>query len=118
MGNFNYWKVLCNKNYLKSSNIVYMSQFYELFYQICNTIHEYNTNSSTRNDLGNITTKCSQIYNKIDKCDSYINLLKIFKKTYDKFRDLVITRNTINNLGTVIQELKPEISADAITKEF
>ncbi|CXH16207.1 Plasmodium variant antigen protein Cir/Yir/Bir, putative [Plasmodium berghei] len=95
-----------------------MSQFYELFYQICNTIHEYNTNSSTRNDLGNITTKCSQIYNKIDKCDSYINLLKIFKKTYDKFRDLVITRNTINNLGTVIQELKPEISADAITKEF
>ncbi|ETB63505.1 hypothetical protein YYC_00029 [Plasmodium yoelii 17X] len=93
MGNYNYWRVL--------GNIGYMSQFYELFYQICNKIHEYNTNGGTINDIGNITTKCSQaytkIYNKVDKCDPYINLLNNFKKTYDNFRYLVIMGNTINN---------------------
>ncbi|KEG00735.1 PIR protein CIR protein [Plasmodium vinckei vinckei] len=121
-GNFKYWNILGNKKYLKDSNISYMSQFYELFYQICNTINEYNTNGAGSKSLGNISTECSKtykkIYNEINRCGPYVNLLKNLKTTYDNFRTSVISADKTNTLDAVIQKLTPEININSSSNEF
>ncbi|SCL81962.1 CIR protein, partial [Plasmodium chabaudi chabaudi] len=122
MGNYNYWNILGNKRYLKDGNISYMSQFYKLFDQICNIINEYNTNGATSKNLGKFSTECFQtytkIYNAINRCGPYMNLLKNLKTTYDNFRGSVISADKTNTLNKVIQELKPEIKIDSSANGF
>ncbi|WBY54573.1 PIR protein [Plasmodium yoelii yoelii] len=81
-----------------------MSQFYELFYQICNKIHEYNTNGGTINDIGNITTKCSQaytkIYNKVDKYEC--------KQVYSKS-----AKSNTDDASNLLQKHGPKYSTDS-----
>ncbi|CAD2090649.1 CIR protein PIR protein [Plasmodium vinckei lentum] len=109
MGNYRYWNLLNHVTGLKNANLRHMNEFYKLLNHICKTIIylKYNYNKST-NHIQNSTNSFNQymlLYQNVSGCESYLHLLDNLKKTYDKFRNFVITNGNDPNLAIYLQTL-------------
>ncbi|CAD2110796.1 PIR protein CIR protein [Plasmodium vinckei] len=109
MGNYRYWNLLNHVMGLKNANLRHMNEFYKLLNHICKTIIylKYNYNKST-NLLQNSTNSFNQymlLYQNVSGCESYLHLLDNLKKTYDKFRNFIITNGNYPNLAIYLQTL-------------
>ncbi|SCL91204.1 Plasmodium variant antigen protein Cir/Yir/Bir, putative, partial [Plasmodium chabaudi adami] len=105
-----YWTLFDNIKGLKEANLEYMSEFYKLLNNICNTIKEYNDNGVESKKLSKYFNRClvqyRTLYMNISECNSYLHLLKKLKGIYDDFRNSAIKENGSNNdLPTKLQKL-------------
>ncbi|CAD2085588.1 CIR protein PIR protein [Plasmodium vinckei brucechwatti] len=96
MGNYNYWKIMDSRKYYKKATIKKMSEYYNLINYICKLITEYNKNPDNSR-LGNYSSQCGNyyktIYNSINQCKPYLQLLDDLKMIYEIFRMQKISNN-------------------------
>ncbi|CAD2098141.1 PIR protein CIR protein [Plasmodium vinckei] len=96
VGNYNYWKVMDSKKFYKKATIKKMSEYYNLINYICKLITEYNKNPDNPR-LGNYSSQCGNyyktIYNSINGCKPYLQLLDDLKMVYEIFRMQKISNN-------------------------
>ncbi|SCL99218.1 Plasmodium variant antigen protein Cir/Yir/Bir, putative [Plasmodium chabaudi adami] len=115
-----YWDLLGIIPGLKNANLKYMTEFYKLLNNICNTIKEYNDNGVESKKLSKNSIGCRRqyrtLYNNISECKSYLHLLNKLKGIYDDFRSFAIKENSSNikladNLEKLTLENGKEMSA-------
>ncbi|CAD2085550.1 PIR protein CIR protein [Plasmodium vinckei lentum] len=96
-GSFNYWSILRNKKYFSGSNIGVMNGFYLLFKQICETISISENPNAQQYEYLNSVAQChiiyGKLYNFVNHCGPYLQLLNHLKKIYDEFKKAVIKHN-------------------------
>ncbi|CAD2097787.1 PIR protein CIR protein [Plasmodium vinckei petteri] len=96
VGNYNYWKVMDSRKFYKKATIKKMSEYYNLINYICKLITEYNKNPDNPR-LGNYSSQCGNyyktIYNSINGCKPYLQLLDDLKMVYEIFRMQKISNN-------------------------
>ncbi|KEG03317.1 hypothetical protein YYE_01341 [Plasmodium vinckei vinckei] len=97
MGSFNYWNILLNKKYFSGSNIGVMNGFYFLFKQICEAINRNNESNVEQYQQIRDITQCyiiyNTLYNYLNQCDPYLQLLNHSKTLYNEFIEAVIKHN-------------------------
>ncbi|SCL92005.1 CIR protein [Plasmodium chabaudi chabaudi] len=95
-GSFNCWDTLDNKEHFKDSNLSIMSLFYQLFMNICSALMKNEISNFELKKFKDTDYDYYQIYDlistQVSNCDPYVQLLINFKKTYDEYRELAITK--------------------------
>ncbi|SCL93353.1 Plasmodium variant antigen protein Cir/Yir/Bir, putative [Plasmodium chabaudi chabaudi] len=109
-GILDYWTLFDMIKDLKEANLKYMSEFYKLLNNICNTIVDYENNGTKSTKLFKNSVGCRRqyriLYNNISECKSYLDLLNKLKGIYDDFRSSAIRENgSNNNLAAKLQTL-------------
>ncbi|VTZ69952.1 CIR protein [Plasmodium chabaudi chabaudi] len=108
-----HWVLFDNIKGLKNANLKYMSEFYKLLNNICNTIADYNDKGAKSKKLSKYSSNCSYqyktLYMNVSECKPYLDLLNKLKGIYDDFRTYAIKNNSlINNLATKLKKLTLE----------
>ncbi|EUD69747.1 hypothetical protein YYG_04967, partial [Plasmodium vinckei petteri] len=97
IGSFNHHSILYNKKYFSDSNIGIMNGFYFLFKQICETINISEKPNAQQHEYINSVTQCLIMYDKlydfVNQCDPYLQLLYHLKTIYNDLIDAVIKAN-------------------------
>ncbi|SCL82975.1 Plasmodium variant antigen protein Cir/Yir/Bir, putative [Plasmodium chabaudi adami] len=107
---FGYWDFFDNIKGLKEANLEYMSEFYKLLNNICNTIVYYEKNDPQSKELSKYFNRClvqyRTLYMNISECNSYLHLLKKLKGIYDDFRVSAISKSdSKSELATNLKKL-------------
>ncbi|KEG03313.1 hypothetical protein YYE_01337 [Plasmodium vinckei vinckei] len=110
---WDFWGLLNIQQGLKEANLKYMSEFYKLLNNICNTIVDYKDNGAESKNLSKNSIGCRRqyriLYNNISECQSYLDLLNKLKGIYDDFRSRAIKNtDSKNKLATNLKKLTPE----------
>ncbi|EUD69624.1 hypothetical protein YYG_05158, partial [Plasmodium vinckei petteri] len=96
-GGFNYSSILRNKKYFNGSNIGIINCFYLAFKQICETINIGETQNVQSHkyisDIAQCHTIYTKLYNFVNQCDPYLQLLNHLKTIYDEFKKAVVKYN-------------------------
>ncbi|CAD2096750.1 PIR protein CIR protein [Plasmodium vinckei petteri] len=97
IGSFNHHSILYNKKYYMGYNIGVMNGFYLLFKQICETINISEKPNAQQHEYINSVTQCLIMYDKlydfVNQCDPYLQLLYHLKTIYNDLIDAVIKAN-------------------------
>ncbi|CAD2084407.1 PIR protein CIR protein [Plasmodium vinckei lentum] len=121
-GGFNYSSVLHNKKYFNGSNIGIINCFYLAFKQICETINTYGKSIVQQDEYIRVIAQCyiiyDRLYNFVNQCSPYFQLLNHLKAIYDEFKKAVIKLN--DNDQTLRSMLKqiPPIDKTTFGSEF
>ncbi|CAD2096009.1 CIR protein PIR protein [Plasmodium vinckei] len=121
-GGFNYSSVLRNKKYFNGSNIGIINCFYLAFKQICETINTYGKSKVQQDEYIRVIAQCyiiyDRLYNFVNQCSPYFQLLNHLKAIYDEFKKAVIKLN--DNDQTLRSMLKqiPPIDKTTFGSEF
>ncbi|CAD2096855.1 PIR protein CIR protein [Plasmodium vinckei] len=93
----NYNHLIMKKRHLKDANLYYMSRYYQLFQQISYITMKYSKDNPNtqgiKNDSANFYNKYISLYNDINECDSYFNLLNTLKTQYENLKKSIININ-------------------------
>ncbi|CAD2092382.1 PIR protein CIR protein [Plasmodium vinckei lentum] len=96
-GGFNYSSVLRNKKYFNGSNIGIINCFYLAFKQICETVNKYGKSKVQRDEYIRVIARCyiiyDKLYNFVNQCSPYSQLLNHLKAIYDELKKAVIKFN-------------------------
>ncbi|CAD2088722.1 PIR protein CIR protein [Plasmodium vinckei lentum] len=97
IGSFNHQSILYNKKYYMGYNIGVMNGFYLLFKQICETIRISEKPNAQQYEYLNNVTQCHIMYDKlydfVNQCDPYLQLLDHLKTIYNELIEAVIKVN-------------------------
>ncbi|CAD2096744.1 PIR protein CIR protein [Plasmodium vinckei petteri] len=97
IGSFNHQSILYNKKYYMGYNIGVMNGFYLLFKQICETINISEKPNAQQYEYLNNVTQCHIMYDKlyefVNRCDPYLQLLVHLKTIYNELIEAVIKLN-------------------------
>ncbi|CAD2096506.1 PIR protein CIR protein [Plasmodium vinckei lentum] len=121
-GGFNYWSILRNKKYFIGSNIGIINCFYLAFKQICETINTYDKSKVQQDEYIRVIARCyiiyDRLYNFVNQCGPYTQLLNHLKTIYNEFIRAVIKLN--DNDPTLRSKLKklPPIDKTTFGSEF
>ncbi|CAD2085039.1 PIR protein CIR protein [Plasmodium vinckei brucechwatti] len=111
-GGFNYSSVLRNKKYLDGSNIGIINCFYLAFKQICEAINTYDKSKVQQDEYIRVIAQCyiiyDRLYNFVNQCSPYFQLLNHLKAIYDEFKKAVIKLNDNDQtLRSILKKLPP-----------
>ncbi|CAD2102102.1 PIR protein CIR protein [Plasmodium vinckei] len=116
-GGFNYASVLRNKKYFNDSNIGIINCFYLAFKQICETINTYDKSKVQQDEYIRVIARCyiiyDRLYNFVNQCGPYLQLLDHLKTIYNEFIGAVIKLNDYDQ--TLRSKLKKLSSIDKTT---
>ncbi|CAD2095791.1 hypothetical protein YYG_05175 [Plasmodium vinckei petteri] len=116
-GGFNYASVLRNKKYFNDSNIGIINCFYLAFKQICETINTYDKSKVQQDEYIKVIAQCyiiyDRLYNFVNQCGPYLQLLDHLKTIYNEFIGAVIKLNDYDQ--TLRSKLKKLSSIDKTT---
>ncbi|KEG00219.1 hypothetical protein YYE_04927 [Plasmodium vinckei vinckei] len=95
--NYDYGNLIVKKKHLKDADLYYMSRFYQLVQQICYITLVHSKNPSNVQGIKTDSTKFynmyTSLYNDINECDSYLNLLNNLKTQYENLKKSLINNN-------------------------
>ncbi|CAD2107763.1 PIR protein CIR protein [Plasmodium vinckei petteri] len=112
IGSFNHRSILYNKKVFMGYNIGIMNGFYLLFKQICETISISETPNAQPYQYIDSVTQCyimyNTLYNFVNQCGPYLQLLDHLKTIYNEFIDAVIKyKNYDESLHNRLIKLSP-----------
>ncbi|CAD2099699.1 PIR protein CIR protein [Plasmodium vinckei lentum] len=92
-----YSDLIMKRKHLKDADLYYMNRFYQLVQQICYITLVYSKNISNVHGIKNDSTifynMYTRLYNDINECDSYLNLLNNLKTQYENLRKSLINNS-------------------------
>ncbi|CAD2096004.1 CIR protein PIR protein, partial [Plasmodium vinckei] len=90
-------KIIMKKRHLKDANLYYMARYYQLFQQLTYITMKYSTNNPNiqgiKTDSTDFYNKYISLYNDVNECDSYFNLLSSLKTLYENLKMSIIRIN-------------------------
>ncbi|CAD2085036.1 PIR protein CIR protein [Plasmodium vinckei brucechwatti] len=90
-------KIIMKKRHLKDANLYYMARYYQLFQQLTYITMKYSTNNPNiqgiKKDSTDFYNKYISLYNDVNECDSYFNLLSSLKTLYENLKMSIIRIN-------------------------
>ncbi|EUD71227.1 hypothetical protein YYG_03282 [Plasmodium vinckei petteri] len=93
--NYGYDDLIKKKENLKDANLYYMSRFYQLFNEICHVILKHSNNNinakEIKKDSVRLYNNYKSLYDYINECDSYLNLLNNLKTQHENFKNSLIS---------------------------
>ncbi|CAD2099647.1 PIR protein CIR protein [Plasmodium vinckei lentum] len=92
---YGYDDLIKKKDNLKDANLYYMSRFYQLFNEICHVILKHSNNNinakEIKKDSVRLYNNYKSLYDYINECDSYLNLLNNLKTQHENLKNSLIT---------------------------
>ncbi|CAD2094053.1 PIR protein CIR protein [Plasmodium vinckei lentum] len=89
--------LIMKKRHLKDANLYYMARYYQLFQQLTYITMKYSTNNPNiqgiKKDSTDFYNKYISLYNDVNECDSYFNLLSSLKTQYENLKKSIIHIN-------------------------
>ncbi|CAD2102140.1 PIR protein CIR protein [Plasmodium vinckei petteri] len=93
----NHNNLITTKRHLKDANLYYMSKYYQLFQQLTYITMTYSKNNPNiqgiKTDSTDFYNKYTSLYNDVNECDSYFNLLSNLKTLYENLKKSIIHIN-------------------------